>query len=181
MMADLSLHILDIADNAVAAGATRIDVTINENEKRNLLTIRVSDDGPGMTAEVLRRSIDPFFTTKAKRTGLGLALLAQAAEQCDGAMTVTSAPGRGTRIFARFNYGHIDRPPLSNMKGTLTALVFGHPEIDFRYCHRRNGRVFRFASGPVVKESGLSRGGMSALIGPVGRILETGLKRLGRT
>ena len=84
MMEDLSLHVLDIAENAVAAGATRITILINENEARDLLTIRISDNGPGMTKEAARRALDPFFTTKGKRTGLGLPLLAQAAEQCGG-------------------------------------------------------------------------------------------------
>ena len=181
MMEDLSLHVLDIADNAVAAGATRIGIIINENEGRNLVTLRVIDNGSGMTPKVLATALDPFFTTKPKKTGLGLALLEQAAKQCGGFVAVTSAPGKGTRVFARFPCRHIDRPPLTNMKGTITALVFGHPEIDFYYCHRRNGRVFRFASGPLIQESDSPDGGISALIGPVGRILETGLGMLGRT
>ena len=181
MMEDLSLHILDIADNAIAAGATRIEVAVNENERRNILTIRVADNGCGMTPEVLGKSLDPFFTTKDKATGLGLALLAQAAGQCGGGVIVTSVPGRGTRVFARFRHRHVDRPPLTQMKGTLTTLVFGHPEIDIRYSHRRNGRVFRFASRPLLEDPAVAARGISALIRPVSRILEIGLKELERT
>lgn len=181
MMEDLSLHILDIADNAVAAGATRIGIIINENEGRNLVTLRIFDNGSGMTPKVLAIALDPFFTTKPKKTGLGLALLEQAAKQCGGFVVVTSALGKGTRVFARFPCRNIDRPPLTNMKGTMTTLVFGHPEIDFHYCHRHNGRVFRFASGPLLENGASSGGGISALIGPIGAILETGLGILGRT
>jgi len=181
MMEDLSLHILDIAENAIASGATKIAVIINENEKRNLLTIRVSDNGPGMPKEALRRALDPFFTTKGKRTGLGLPLLAQTAEQCGGGVTITSALKKGTKVAVRLCFRHIDRPPLTNMNGTMTALVLGHTEIDFRYCHRRNGRVFRFSSHRFFKEYGASLEVNPELIGSVKKALQTGLKRIGRT
>jgi hypothetical protein len=181
MMEDLSLHILDIAENAIAAGATRITVTINENEARDLLAIRVSDNGPGFTPEALRRALDPFFTTKGKRTGLGLPLLAQAAELCGGDLSIAAGPKKGTRVTARFRHGHIDRPPLTNMRGTMTALVIGHPEIDFRYRHRRNGQVFRFASRSFFRESGPSSWTDPLLIGRVDKTLRTGLRAIGRT
>ncbi len=153
MMEDLSLHVLDLAENAVSAGAGRIEIAINENEARDLLTIRVTDDGRGMTAAELERALDPFFTTKRKRTGLGLALLAQTAGLCGGDVVVTSAPGRGTKVLARFRFGHIDRPPLTKMAETVMMLVFGHPEIDLRYRHRRNGRVFSFRSHDILARS----------------------------
>ena len=180
-MEDLSLHILDIAENAIAAGATRITVTINENEARDLLAIRVSDNGPGFTPEALRRALDPFFTTKGKRTGLGLPLLTQAAGLCGGDLTITTGPKKGARVAVRFRHGHIDRPPLTNMRGTMKALVFGHPEIDFRYRHRRNGQVFRFASRSFIRESGLSSWTSPVLIGRIDRILRTGLRAIGRS
>ena len=154
MMEDLSLHVLDLAENALCAGAGRIEIAINENEARDLLTIRVADDGRGMTAAELERALDPFFTTKRKRTGLGLALLAQTAGLCGGGVAVTSAPGRGTRVLARFRFGHIDRPPLTKMAETVMMLVFGHPEVDLRYRHRRNGKVFSFRSLDLIARTG---------------------------
>ena len=192
MMEDLSLHILDIVENAVAAGATRIFVTVTEDEKRDLLRIRVSDNGPGMSKDILRRALDPFFTTKGKRTGLGLPLLAQAAEQCGGRMTIRAVPGKGTEVTARFGHRHIDRPPLTNMKGTLMAIVLGHAEIDLVYRHNRNGRVFGFRSrhhleaaggGPrrIEMMAGASAGLKPDAIREVSKALEAGLKRLGRT
>lgn len=181
MMEDLSLHVLDIAENAIAAGATRITVTIDEDEARDLLTIRVNDDGPGMKAEDLRRAADPFFTTKGKRTGLGLPLLAQAAEQCGGRLTVSSVRGKGTKVVARFRYRHVDRPPLTNMTGTLAVLVLGHPGIAFRYRHARGERTFRFSSPRALA----ARAGQTApspdLIASVRDTLERGLRKIGRT
>jgi hypothetical protein len=142
MMEDLSLHILDIVENAVTAGASRVRIAVNENERRDVLTIRVSDNGRGMSPEETARALDPFFTTGRKRTGLGLPLLAQTAEQCGGRLTLASLPGRGTRVAARFVYSHVDRPPLTKMAETMMTLFFGHPEIDLAYRHTRNGLRF---------------------------------------
>jgi len=177
MMEDLSLHVLDLAENAVSAGAGRIEIAINENRARDLLTIRIKDDGRGMTAAELERALDPFFTTKRKRTGLGLALLAQTAGLCGGDVAVASASGRGTRVLARYQFGHIDRPPLTRMTETIMMLVFGHPEIDFRYRHRRNGRVFSFRSLDVVGRSGPAWN--PETIRAVRAALARGLKKIG--
>jgi len=181
MMEDLSLHILDIAENALAAGATRIQVTLDEDEKRNLLILRVSDNGPGMSPATLGRALDPFYSTKGKRTGLGLPLLAQTAEHCGGGLSLASAPRRGTTVTARFRLRHIDRPPLTKMAATLMALVLGHPGVDFRYCHRRKGRVFRFASRTQVPGSAAVSGLDPELIAAVQKKLQAGLKKIGRT
>jgi len=179
MMEDLSLHILDLAENATSAGAKRVGIAVNENEERDILTIRVTDDGRGMSEEETRRALDPFFTTKGKKTGLGLALLAQTAGLCGGDVAISTAPGKGTRVTARFRYGHIDRPPLTRMAETVAMLVFGHPEVDLRYSHRHNGRVFRFESGRLLRRAGAGRGYSPETIRAVRRELREGLKRIG--
>ncbi|MDD8014403.1 MAG: ATP-binding protein [Acidobacteriota bacterium] len=179
MMEDLSLHILDIAENAISAGATRIAISVNANEKRDILTIRLTDDGPGMSEETAGLALDPFFTTKGKRTGLGIPLLAQAAEHCGGGMSITSAAGRGTKVTATFRLRHIDRPPLTNMKGTLMTLVFGHPEIGFHYRHTQNGRAFRFASRHYFGKSRAPFRADPDLIGIVEKELRSGLEKIG--
>jgi Histidine kinase-, DNA gyrase B-, and HSP90-like ATPase len=181
MMEDLSLHVLDIAENAVVAGASRITILINENEARDILSIRISDNGPGMTKEALSRALDPFFTTKRKRTGLGLPLLAQAAEQCGGLLAVFSAPGKGTKVVARFRYGHIDRPPLTNMAGTMTVLVLCHPRIAFLYRHSRGGRTFRFSSRRAPDKRAGHGPTVADIVTSVRKELERGLQRIGRT
>jgi anti-sigma regulatory factor (Ser/Thr protein kinase) len=179
MMEDLSLHILDLAENAISAGAGRIEIAVNENERRDLLTVRVTDDGRGMTGEELDRALDPFFTTKRKRTGLGLALLAQTAGLCGGTVAIDSAPLKGTKVTARFRHGHLDRPPLTRMAATMMMLVFGHPEIDFRYRHRRNGRVFNFASPRFFDRAGGAPAWAPERIERVQEALREGLKRIG--
>ena len=174
MMEDLSLHVLDIVENAVTAGATRVRIAVNENERRDVLTIRVSDNGRGMSPAEEARALDPFFTTGRKRTGLGLPLLAQTAEQCGGRLTLTSAPGRGTRVAARFSYSHVDRPPLTKMAETMMTLFFGHPEIDFAYRHTRNGSRFSY-----LRRGRAGAGAVPAEIAALRDVLRAGLARIG--
>jgi len=174
MMEDLSLHVLDIAENAVAAGATRVRIAVNENERRDVLTFRVTDNGRGMSPEEKERALDPFFTTGRKRTGLGLPLLAQTAEHCGGRLTLLSAPGRGTQVIARLAYSHVDRPPLTKIAETMMVLFFGHPEIDFHYRHARNG--LRFS---VLRRGGSTGMASPAEISGLREALRSGLGRIG--
>jgi hypothetical protein len=149
---DLSLHILDIAENAVRAGAKTIEIAITKDEGRDVLVIGIKDDGGGMDAETLARVRDPFFTTKGKKTGLGIPLLAQAAEQTGGGVKIESAPGSGTRVEALFGLSHVDRPAIGNTADTLLALIAGHPELDIAYVEREGDRMFRFDTKELRRE-----------------------------
>ena len=174
MMEDLSLHILDIAENAIAAGAARVLIAVNENARRDLLSFRVTDNGRGMSLEEKERALDPFFTTKRKRTGLGLPLLAQTAEVCGGRVIIESVPRKGTRVTARFRFRHIDRPPLTKMTETMMMLVFGHPEVEFCYRHTRNGLRFIY-----LRRAFPGRATASTDIVALRDSLRAGLKRIG--
>jgi signal transduction histidine kinase len=133
-MEDLSLHILDIMENSIRAGARTVSLRLFEDEVGDLLTLEVADDGKGMDEEALTRALDPFFTTKErKRFGLGLPLLAQAAEATGGGVTVESRPGQGTRIRATFHPGHVDMKPLGDVGKTLALLQAAHPEVCFSF------------------------------------------------
>ena len=111
--------------------------------EKDLLRVEINDDGNGMDPETLAKVRDPFFTTKGKKTGLGLPFLSQAAEQAGGEMTVASDPGKGTRVTATFRWSHVDRPPFGDMAGTMMTLIAGHPDVDFVYTEREGSRVFR--------------------------------------
>lgn len=131
-MEDLSLHILDVVQNAVRAGARTIRIRLREDRRSDRLTLSIRDDGRGMDAETARRATDPFFTTKGgKRVGLGLPFLAQAAEETGGRLSVRSAEGRGTAVRAVFRPSHPDMKPQGDVVETLAALVTAHPEIRF--------------------------------------------------
>lgn len=152
-MQDLSLHILDIAENSINAGASEISIKIIEDTKENILSIEISDNGNGMDEETIKNVYDPFFTTKpSKRTGLGIPLLAQSARECNGDMSIKTEKGRGTAIHVSFQYDHIDRKPLGAIGDTLIVLIASHPEIDFIYEHRRNDSVYSLTTSEIRKE-----------------------------
>ena len=133
-MEDVSLHILDIVENALRAGAKNVLIRLAQSKREDRLVLEVEDDGEGMNEEATKRSLDPFFTTKqGKRVGLGLPLLAQAAEEAGGRLEVHSAPGRGTKVIATFGLSHIDRKPLGDIEETLRCLKATHPEVCFRF------------------------------------------------
>ncbi len=137
-MEDLSLHILDIAENSIAAKADLINIEIVEDERADTLTIRITDNGVGMDEETLKRVLDPFFTTKRVRNfGLGIPLLAQSAEECNGRLSIISTPGGGTKIQATFQRSHMDMKPLGDLGATIVTLIAGHPEIDYELIYKK--------------------------------------------
>jgi len=144
-MEDLSLHILDIAENSIAAAAKRIEIIINEDRDKDLLTIEIKDDGKGMDQKTLKKALDPFFTTrKTRRVGLGLSFLAQAAEESGGKMELKSLPNEGTTTKATFRLSHPDCKPMGDINETMRMLVVGHPEINFVYEHHKDNSIYRF-------------------------------------
>ena len=141
-MEDLSLHVLDVAENALAAGAGRVDVRIVEKLKEDVLRIEIEDNGRGMDGQAVSRALDPFYSSKPdKRVGLGLPLLAQAAKEAGGEMEIRSKPGKGTLVSATFRLGHVDLKPLGDMLQTMATLACAHPGVEFVFEHRREGAV----------------------------------------
>jgi anti-sigma regulatory factor (Ser/Thr protein kinase) len=146
-MEDIALHILDIAQNSLEAGASTIEIEIWENLKEDRLVIEVRDNGRGMDSETLAKATDPFFTTRTtRRVGLGLPLMAAAAKAAGGAFTIDSKPGQGTSITAIFQHKHIDRAPLGDIETTLMVLLAGQPDKDIFFRHRIADRVFELDS-----------------------------------
>lgn len=145
-MKELSLNILDIAENSVKAKATLTEIELNETDTE--LTITISDDGCGMSKETLEAVTNPFYTTRTTRSvGLGIPLLKMSAEQTGGEVDITSKmasendSSHGTKVIARYNKNHIDFTPLGDVISTVTTLIQGHPETDFRFCHRKGDKV----------------------------------------
>ena len=130
-MKELSLHLLDIAQNSVSAGAKRIDITLEEDDRRSYRLV-VADDGRGMTPEFLAQVTDPFTTTRTTRkVGLGLPLLRLTAEQTGGSLQIESQVGVGTTVTALFCGSHIDCPPLGDLSGTIALLIQGAPDVEW--------------------------------------------------
>lgn len=154
-MRELSLHILDLVQNSLEAGATEVSIEIEEDSQADRLTIKVTDNGRGMTAEEVKRVTDPFFTSRGtRRVGLGLPLIAAAAEQCGGELEVRSAPGVGTQVTATMQLGHIDRVPLGNVAGTLLTVMLHQPPVILRFRHRADDSLFEFDTAEMIAELG---------------------------
>ncbi len=154
-MLELSSHILDIAENSVRAGAKTVKIIIEEDSRKNLLSISIDDDGRGMTKEEIRKARDPFYTTKTvRRVGLGIPLLHDAAQRADGKLQLKSQVGKGTRLKATFELDHLDRQPMGNISSTIIALIAGNSSIDFIFKYVHNDRQFSLDTREIRKEIG---------------------------
>ncbi len=140
-MKELSLNILDVAENSVKAGAGNISVLIDETAET--LRITIEDDGCGMTAEQTENVVDPFYTTRTTRkVGLGIPFLKLAAEQTGGSFEISSRPAaenpenHGTKTTAFFYKTSIDFTPLGDVVSSILTLIQGSPDIDWHFVHR---------------------------------------------
>lgn len=144
-MKDLALHILDLVQNSLRAGARLIEIHLAEEVEKDLLHVAIEDDGKGISAGILERILDPFYTTRtSRRVGLGLPLFQAAARRSGGDLAITSVPGKGTRLEATFQLRHWDRPPLGDMAETILALIAANPGVDFVYRRKRDEKEFTF-------------------------------------
>ena len=149
-MKELSLHILDIVQNSIAANGKNIFLTVVEDVEADELKITVSDDGKGMSSEMIKAVENPFVTGRTTRkVGLGIPLLKNAAENTGGGISISSELGRGTEISATFGYSSIDRQPLGNMAETMLGLITSYEDINFVYLHKVNGKEFSFSTGEM--------------------------------
>lgn len=150
-MKELSLNVLDIAQNSVKAGAKHLDITLDQ--KGSWLTVSIRDDGCGMSPEFLKNVTDPFTTTRTTRkVGMGLPLFKLAAEQTGGGLSITSkqrtesSDDHGTEVTATFDTGHVDCEPIGDMTSTVITLLQGNPDVELTYVFRRDGEEKRLST-----------------------------------
>ena len=147
-MKELSLNVLDIVENSTKAKASLVEISITENNSE--LKIEITDDGIGMTREILDSVTNPFCTTrKTRRVGLGIPLFKLAAEQTGGEFKIISKHideypnAHGTVVSAAFSKEHIDFTPLGDIISTIVTLIQGHPTVDFLFTHTTNDKSVR--------------------------------------
>ncbi len=144
-MKELSLNILDIAQNSIAANATCVTIQVCKDTAQNRLTLCIEDDGKGMTEAFVKKVCDPFVTTRTTRkVGMGIPLLKLAAEQAEGTFSIQSEVGKGTKVTATFTLNHIDRLPLGDIGQTMSVLVSCNQTVDFVYIHKADDKTFVF-------------------------------------
>ena len=134
MMQEISMNILDVAENSVRAGATLVKIGVASLPEKGSLTVTIEDDGCGMTRQQLTQVTDPFFTTRTTRkVGLGIPFFKMAAELTGGSFSIVSTPGEGTVVAAVFNSSSIDCMPLGDINETVFTLIHCNPQIDLLY------------------------------------------------
>ena len=96
-------HLLQNARESLPAkgGAITVSTAVDAN---GWLVLEIRDDGAGMPTEIQERALEPFFSTKPGRLGLGLALARGVWRRHQGAFSIETTPGRGTLI-------RLSRPP----------------------------------------------------------------------
>ncbi len=149
-MRELSLNILDIAQNSIVAGASLTEILVKEDTVKKELLIGIYDNGKGMTEEQVRNVQDPFFTTRTTRkVGMGIPLFKMAAEQTGGSFKITSQVGVGTKVEALFKTDSIDFTPLGDMASTISAIVCMNEDKDFIYTRKVDDEEFKFSSADI--------------------------------
>ena len=142
-MPEISLNILDVAENSTRAGASLITICISADCKADRLSVVIKDNGCGMTPEQVAHVTDPFFTTRTTRkVGLGVPFFKYAAESTGGSFSIESQPGKGTVVTAVFVLSHIDRMPLGDITSTIHTLILCHPDLDFLYTYQYDEKSF---------------------------------------
>ena len=154
-MRELSMHILDLAQNSLVAGADMIEIEVVADTAKDSLKLSIKDNGKGMDEEFLSKVIDPFTTTRrTRRVGLGIPMLLQAAQACEGSFHIDSKPGEGTNINAEFVLSHIDRAPLGDVSATIITLIAPNPDVNFRYVQKKDDKEFVLDTTYIKKELG---------------------------
>lgn len=142
-MRELSLNVMDVAQNSVRADAKLVTITVEESETNHTLSISIQDDGCGMTEEQVQQVIDPFFTTRTTRkVGLGVPLFKMSAEQTGGKFEIKSEVGKGTLTKASYVTNHMDMTPLGDINSTVSILIRCNPDIDFVFIHSTDNASF---------------------------------------
>lgn len=149
-MKEISMHILDIVMNSIKANATLIELIILDSKIKNILKIVIKDNGTGMSSETAVNVTNPFFTTRlTRKVGLGIPLLKEACERCNGSLTIKSKLGEGTTLDCFFERKNIDRAPLGNMGDTIMTIINSMDDCELIYNHETDVGSFILSTAEV--------------------------------
>ena len=176
-MREIALHIMDLIENSIRAEATTIVVTITADAQHDRLDIVIEDNGTGLKTGA-DEAMSPFYTTKAgKRTGLGLSLFRGTAEQTGGELTIGKSDLGGVRVCVTMGLRHVDRIPLGDLAGTLSALVMTNPELDFQFHLTLGSHECQIRVADLAAECRSNGRGAIALAQIVAKAIKTELER----
>lgn len=149
-MKELSMHVLDIATNSVRAGASKVVITIKEDLANNQFVFEIEDNGKGIPQSMLKDIKNPFTTSRTlRKVGLGIPLLNDNCQLCDGYLNITSEVGVGTVLKSMMVYDHIDRPPMGDIASTMSGLISSNESIEIQYYHWYKDQCFDLATSEI--------------------------------
>lgn len=149
-MKEISLHILDLVQNSIRAGAADIYVRIKEDTKQDVFSVEIEDNGCGMEPEMVEAVQSPFVTTRTTRkVGLGIPLFAAGCQNCEGSFKLESTLGKGTRLLGSYRRSHLDRPPLGGIADTIALLISANPQTHFCYEHCVDERSYELDTNEI--------------------------------
>ncbi len=179
-MRELALHIMDLIENGLNAGATLVELTVEEDRSAHRLAVHIRDNGRGIPETLVNEVLNPFFTTRTtRRVGMGLSLFREASRRCEGSFDLKSEEGKGTEVSATFRLGHIDLAPLGDMGSTLSCLIIGNPGVDFLYRHLVDDRVFELDTRKVKVQLGEAHINEPEVVQYIGALVNESLSELG--
>ena len=180
-MRELALNILDIAMNSVEAEATRIIIAVDELKARNLLRVRIRDNGRGMSEKLVNTVLDPFVTTRTTRpVGMGLSMFRQIAQQCGGELTIKSELDKGTLVLATFQLNSLNRPPMGDIADSIVNLIIGSLDIHFCFAYKSDNCSFCFDSFWLFARMAERDCQIHQLVGPAKDYIRQKLKGIGK-
>lgn len=154
-MKNMAMHMLDIAENAVRAGATHIRIRLESSQKHQTYVMLIQDDGAGMDRETLEKATDPYFSSrKTRKIGLGLPLLKQNATLTGGEFRLESEPGKGTKVEAVFRQDHLDCLPEGDIADAFVFLLSSHPERQWTLAYQKDGGCYEVSSQEIKEVLG---------------------------
>lgn len=150
-MNELSLYILDLTQNSVAAGAKHILIRVRIDPETDRILVIIQDDGCGMDEAFLKRVVSPFTTTRTTRkVGLGIPMIKQLCEMCEGTFDLKSQKGVGTTLTLSFKRSHVDLPPMGSLAETVLSLINGSPDgVEFTFVYEFKDQVFEFKTEEI--------------------------------
>jgi hypothetical protein len=151
-MREISLNIMDLAQNSIKANATLIEILVVISEKENLIEFTISDNGIGMTDIELKQVIDPFFTSRtSRRVGLGIPFCKLACEQAGGSFEISSEKNVGTLLRASFQYNNINRQPMGDLVSTILLTSTANESSDVLFNYKTDDTEFVFDTREIKK------------------------------
>ena len=98
MMRQVLINLIQNAQDAMINNTKKPSIKINTNKYKNYLTLSIEDNGPGFSADILKKAFEPYVTTKSHGTGLGLAIVKKIIEEHEGTIVVENIKSGGANI-----------------------------------------------------------------------------------